>query len=561
MMQIGRRAGRPGPGRPLATRGGLVLAVAAAAALAVAAGASSGAGAAERAPRAATLTVRVDTATGHRAISPLIYGLNGDVATDPGLASVVAATHPGLLRLGGNRWTAYNWENNASNAGSDWYFENDDYLTPSKAPGAAVASTVKLATANGAAVVVTVPIVDYVAADESPPGDVRNSGPDYLATRFRRNEATDPAKLTTAPDQHDKYVYEDQFVYWLEHAYPKAKVLFSLDNEPDLWSSTHAEVHPKPVTYAELATRDLKFAAAVKKVWPAATVTGPVSYGWEGYETLQNAPDAAADGNFLDWYLAKVWSADAKAGHRLVNDLDLHWYPEATGGGVRITGTDTTPAVVAAREQAPRSLWDPHYVEASWITEDTLNDGPIKLIPRLEQQIAAHDPGMNLDFSEWDYGGGQDISGAIATADVLGIFGRYGVHASAFWPLSSDEQFAYGAFRIFRNYDGHGAGFGDTEVRASTGSPSTSSVYASIEASHPSHVVIVLINKAATAVATTVDLSGVSGVRSASVFALTSASAIPRKVTALRSGTPDRLVYSMPAQSVSVLVPTVPPGA
>ena len=29
-------------------------------------------------------------------------------------------------RDGGNRWTAYNWETNASNAGSDYLYENDD---------------------------------------------------------------------------------------------------------------------------------------------------------------------------------------------------------------------------------------------------------------------------------------------------------------------------------------------------------------------------------------------------------------------------------------------------
>jgi len=32
-------------------------------------------------------------------------------------------------RDGGNRWTAYNWETNASNAGSDYLYENDAYLS------------------------------------------------------------------------------------------------------------------------------------------------------------------------------------------------------------------------------------------------------------------------------------------------------------------------------------------------------------------------------------------------------------------------------------------------
>jgi len=48
-----------------------------------------------------------------RAISPYIYGLNfyNSIANAPPLLT--------FDRAGGNRWTAYNWENNASNAGSE----------------------------------------------------------------------------------------------------------------------------------------------------------------------------------------------------------------------------------------------------------------------------------------------------------------------------------------------------------------------------------------------------------------------------------------------------------
>jgi hypothetical protein len=488
-------------------------------------------------------------------ISPLIYGLNADDMAGSSFSSVVAETRPGLISLGGNRWTAYNWENNASNAGSDYDYENDDYLTPSHKPGAAVEPTVKAAEAAGAAALVTIPIVDYVAGDETG-GDVLNH-PDYLKTKFKMNRPTDPAKLTTTPVLSDAYVYQDQFVYWLKKAVPGADVLFSLDNEPDLWDSTHPEVHPKPVTYAELLSRDLSYARAIKKVWPTALVTGPVSYGWEGYETLQNAPDSAKDGNFLAWYLRQVKAADTKAGMRLVNDLDLHWYPEATGGGVRVIGTETSPAVVAAREQAPRSLWDPAYVEDSWITADTLNDKGIDLIPRIKGLISKYNPGMALDFSEWNYGGGQSISGGIATADVLGIFGRYGVHAAAFWPLNADNSFAYGAFAVYRDYNGHGAAFGDTEVKASTSAPVETSVYGSIERADPGHVVIVVINKNLGPDLATVKVLGGPSFTRAAVYTLTSARSTPRRAGGLRASGVDTFRYTMPAQSVSVIVPAV----
>ena len=191
---------------------------------------------------------------------------------------------------------------------------------------------------------------------------------------------------------------------------------------------------------------------------PEALVLGPVSCGWEGYLTLQNAPDAAADGDFLDWYMDRLRLASVAAGHQLIDVLDLHWYPEATGGRERITDTGTSSAVVEARLQAPRSLWDPTYTEATWITQWS-TQGPIALLPRLEAKIAAHDPGLMLSLSEYNYGGGQDISGGIAQADVLGILGRYGVYAAALWELSADESFIYGAFAMYRNYDGQGSAF------------------------------------------------------------------------------------------------------
>lgn len=63
-----------------------------------------------------------------------------------------------LTRWGGNRTTAYNWENNASNAGSDWHHQNDALLDQGDVPGNPVRKLVGTAFENKAAVVVTVPI-------------------------------------------------------------------------------------------------------------------------------------------------------------------------------------------------------------------------------------------------------------------------------------------------------------------------------------------------------------------------------------------------------------------
>jgi hypothetical protein len=201
----------------------------------------------------ATVHVSVDLAAGRHSISPLIYGINDDpTLSSPGSAlgsldDVLAASGATLVRLGGNRYTAYNWENNASNAGSDWLFENDDYLTSSTAPGAVADATVASAQAAGAAALVTVPIGDYVAADTAPRDDVRLSGPGYLTTRFRQNRATG-GPLSLTPNTSDAVVYQNQFVNRLAQTHPGATVLYSLDNEPNDWKYTHAEVFARNFT-------------------------------------------------------------------------------------------------------------------------------------------------------------------------------------------------------------------------------------------------------------------------------------------------------------------------
>ena len=63
----------------------------------------------------------------------------------------------------------------------------------------------------------------------------------------------------------------------------------------------------------------------------------------------------------------------------------------------------------------------------------------------LQKKIAENFPGTKLSISEYNYGGGGDISGGIAEADVLGIFARMGVFSANEWPLVPNEPFIAGA--------------------------------------------------------------------------------------------------------------------
>jgi len=93
----------------------------------------------------ADVTLEVRSNRGRHAISPLIYGTNQPA--NP------MRNRYGLLRLGGNRLTAFNWENNASNAGSDYQFQNDNYLSSSNVAGALLTDRLTAARAISAAVI------------------------------------------------------------------------------------------------------------------------------------------------------------------------------------------------------------------------------------------------------------------------------------------------------------------------------------------------------------------------------------------------------------------------
>jgi hypothetical protein len=508
----------------------------------------------EPGPGDLTFEIRADTDA--RPISPLIYGINGGDDLDGEQKGVA------LLRSGGNRMTAYNWENNASNAGSDYFFQNDNYLVfnlpqdEQDQPGAAVRGLVEASLANDAAAMLTIPICGYVAADKNGGGDV-NQTPNFLETRFHPTIAFKNGPLSDIPDPNDDAVYQDEFVHWVVTNFPAAfessppRVLFSMDNEPDLWAYTHERIHPNPVGYAELVDKNVEFAQAVKSVAPEAKVTGFVSYGYLGYINLQNAPDQ--QGEFLSYFLAEMADAEAMEGQRLIDVLDLHWYPEAMGNGQRITGEDVAPDSIEARVQAPRSLWDPDYVEVSWIA-DTVG-GAIALLPWIQSRIDENYPGTGIGFTEYNYGAAAHISGAIAEADVLGIFGREGVELATFWPLSGDSSMVYAAIRAYRSYDGANGRFGDTSVHAASSDIPAATVYASIDEDDPARMVIVAINKTTGPLDAAITMAAYADYGSVEVWQLTDAGPTIASAAPAALADTNALVYTMPPLSISVLVP------
>jgi len=508
--------------------------------------------------RGAPVTLTVDLTANSHPISPLIYGVNGN--------SLVACTNADarftLCRQGSDPSSTYNWENNASNSGSSC-FVNDGRLGGGDTPAGAVTSFIDDAGAR--ATVVTLPLLDYVAADKnSGPAtasctgtDVRNSGADYLDTRFKKNRARKGAALSTTPDTTDDFVNQDEFVSAVKAHAPSAHALFAMDNQTELWSLSHPEVHPTQTTYAEIVAKNTDYASMVRDQWPGAEIAGFVGYGFQAFLDLQGAPDASGKPDFVSYYLAAMKQASDTAGERLIDYLDVHWYSEASANGTRVIAPDGSPpdpAIVEQRVQAPRSLWDSTYKENSWIANDYMA-GPINLLAWLNQRVTANYPGTKLAFSAWTHGGDEDISGGIAAADTLGIFGREGVALAATDTSASAVSFLVGAFAAFRNYDGAGAAFGDTSVGATTSDIARVSVYGSIDSTVANRVVVIVINRDAAIAPTTLTLQHAPTFASASVFQITAQSPLPHAATGLTATGADAFTFDAPAYSISVIVP------
>jgi fibronectin type 3 domain-containing protein len=468
---------------------------------------------------AADVTITIDP-TKTKPISPYIYGTNfysGNTSPQPNFT---------LDRDGGNRWTAYNWETNASNAGSDYLYENDAYLSSSNVPAEAVRGFIAADQGAGLASLVTFQLQGYVSADES--GPVATPFPNL--SRFKqvieKKSTKDASPFTLNPPTSDAYVYMDEFAWALDQKFsgqgifgasPTHPTFISLDNEPDLWNSTHAEVQGSTnISSSNYIAKTVTLTEALKDQFPNAVIFGPVNYGfegiysWQGDTTLSPTPNGA--NWFADKYLVGIKTASTSYGKPIVDVYDFHWYSEATDGTTRVTnltGSTLTDAQVQAIVQSPRSLWDPTYTENSWIIR--LLGGPINILGRLQAKIAANNPGMKLSITEYENGGFNHIAGTIAQADNLGIFGVQGLYAACFWPPNGTYSYALAGFRAFRGFDGAGASFGDTSLQTTSSTVQNVVVYASSDSTTPGRIVFVAINRSNAAKVTAITGQALSG--------------------------------------------------
>jgi fibronectin type 3 domain-containing protein len=513
----------------------------------------------------ADVTITIDP-TKNKPISPYIYGTNfysGNTAPQPNFT---------FDRDGGNRWTAYNWETNASNAGSDYIYNNDAYLSGSNVPAEAVRGFIAGDQGAGLASLVTFQLQGLVSADENGPVSVTNP-PDM--TRFKTVVDKKGSAFTLTPPTTGPNVYMDEFAWALDQKLPGIfgtnpthPTFISLDNEPELWNSTHLEVQgPNRVTSDNYITKTINLSKALKDQFPNVVIFGPVHYGFQGIYNWQGELTATPGGTnwFPDKYLQALKTASSAYGKPLVDVYDFHWYAEVYDNTsshnriINLSGTTLTDAQAQLIVQSPRNLWDPTFHDDNnsnpWIYQE-LGNTPINLLGRLQAKIAANNAGMKIAITEYENGGFNHIAGTIAQADNLGIFGAQGVFAANFWPPNGTYSYALAGFRAFRGFDGANANFGDTSLQATSSAVQNVAVYASTDSATPGRVVFVAINRSNAAKVTAINGQPLSG--TAHVYQMTGPSAATQTVvqpvsigTMAASGS--SMTITLPAYSVTTI--------
>ena len=549
---------------------------------------------------AAGPALTVDIANQTHAISPYIYGMNAfNLASSVGKAANIS-----IDRFGGDATSRYNYLLDVTSSAADWYFENQIGATGQQDTSQFNAQVIADA-AIGAKTIDSVNVLGWVAKDGKScsfpvslyanqlavdQGRACGDGQNANKTNITGNSPTDTS-LAVGPS------FAGNWVSYLAGKFGTAAnggvAIYDLDNEPAWWDAVHRDVHPLPSTYDEVTNNGIAVAHSIKAADPTAEVSGPVVDNWWNYfyskkdieagwgagpcyQPWANPGDRKAHNGipFIEYYLQQFAAQQTNGRPRLLDYLDLHTYFVASYNGASLgfaTAGDT--GAQAARLNSTRVFWDPTYTDPNYPQPNYTTDAnftsscavPVQapqLIPMMQKWIMDDYPGTKTAITEYNWGGQESINGALAQADILGIFGSYGLDVGTLWgaPDATTQVPGLKAFQIYRNYDGNNSTFGNQALSSTSANRGQLAVYGALRTSDNIYTIVVL-NKTFGDLTSTVSLAHYTAAnQTAKVYLYSSAnlssivSQTPVAVTAPASGTTSTITTTFPAQSITLLI-------
>ncbi|HEY3594398.1 MAG TPA: glycoside hydrolase family 44 protein [Polyangiaceae bacterium] len=487
------------------------------------------------------VTVTLDANPGHE-VSPYIFGSNY------ASASIIQGTGITIQRWGGNGTSKYNWQGDLSSAGNDWFFLN----TFSKPPGTPETEKdyykyIKDALDAGAQVNFSIPIQSWIAKPHPDKGGRYCSYPLKLYPEQEKNDGqgcgngmlpggkeaiwdNDPSlgMVPNSPEFQKGLIENIKKLFG--GAAGKGVKFYTLDNEPGIWNSTHRDTQAKGLSSEELANLTEKYAEMIKTVDPAAKVIGFAAWGvmdlagsnfdymagpdgYKHYNQFKNESDRWSERkkhggkSQLEYLLGRLKEAEKKHGKRLVDAIDIHWYPELYGkdskGETRRLCDSFPYDPVLAKKQfdAIREYYDSTYKPDpsigvdSWTSnsgnKEKLWDPYHPVIPALKKIIEENYPGTKLAINEYASGDHEYYLGALIRSSLLGIFMQEDLYMAENWYQVDAKKYQFYAQKMYGNYDGKGSRVRGRFVKSTSSSPDLLS-YAAKDGDRS---YIVLVNK------------------------------------------------------------------
>ena len=521
------------------------------------------------------VSVQIGVLADRHTISPYIYGgsypQDSAHVTDSGMTEV---------RWGGDATSTYNWQLGTDNAAADYYFEDynaEGFSNGSDSSSTQFISDVEKAGSHPLMTMVMLPWVAQSAETSVTQGGTNNDHWSFSVATFGAQCSTDywnsdagdgleadcSTRVTNNPvttayypllDDHTQTcpastcVYRSDWAAALATAFgngtcsiPYSSItschFYDMDNEIEIWGSTHFDIHPNPSGYDELASVYRTEAAKLKTWDPQAVRFGPITCCWWFYWNGANGNDKNAHGgvDFVPWWLNQIYWRDQIADTRTLDVFDLHAYPDADTSGL------TQAQLQALAVSIYRDYWDPTFVSPSssinqpWTTNIQPNKTIPFRIPRMRAIANMIYPGTPMSFTEWSaaFAGESDFSTALGDADAYGIFGRERLALASRWEAPLPTNPNYLALKLYTNYDGSQHGFGTTSVAdVNNGNPDLFSSYAALDSTAKTLTVMVLNKDPQNATRVQFALSGFNP---ASFVSYTLTSSAPTKITASSS--------------------------
>jgi hypothetical protein len=503
----------------------------------------------------ATTGIVVDATSQLTTISPAIYG----VALDSDDSMQIAA----LNRWGGDSSGTYNWKNDVFNTGADWNCANYGgglFTSPSPDPSLSNSADqfVHYNQSKAADTLMTIPITGWlgnvVTPNNSPSscaGSTQNTA--YCCSSIGTSESILVDKGSANLDTSYMSSWVQHLVSTFGTAASGGVKYYQLDNEPDNWQYLRADVYPSlypPGTACEsfyttisqvgtsitqdFINRTMAYAAAVKSADPTTNVLFMSTESPLDLIALSDL-ECGAPGSYtvasslIAQILALGAQHEASTKQRILDCVDMH-YPVNDG----LTAT--------------QALWD---TSVSVVGQPTV-------FPHIQGWINANYPGTGICVSEYNWSNDTtDTATAVEEADILGMFGRYGVRLAAYWTSlvnNGTPKPAYNGMAMYRNYDGHGGKFGSVSVGAASSNAGVNAYAAIDSAMAPTTLWVMLVNVSGAAQDNlSITMQNFTAGGSAQVFQSSNGAAPAASASATVSGNTIS-GFSLPSGSVALLV-------